>query len=152
MGSASGNSIYGGNSTVTRSSWSGDGTTEDLGEIVSDPPVVGGIVGQVALSAAEDEKDGTVDGIIIDTDGYDMSLDWKQAGSCVGVNPNLFFPERGQSTLEAKEVCRTCVIREACLEYALSAVEKHGIWGGMSERERRRIRRQRRLNEGAPKE
>ncbi len=65
--------------------------------------------------------------------------------NCMGVDPDLFFPERGASTREAKEVCRGCVVREECLEYALDNGEKFGIWGGMSERERRRLRRVRAL-------
>ena len=60
-------------------------------------------------------------------------------------NPTCFFPERGASTREAKEVCRGCVVLGDCLEYALDHGEKFGIWGGMSERERRRLRRQRAL-------
>ena len=68
---------------------------------------------------------------------------WQDHANCLGVDPDLFFPERGASTKEAKEVCRGCVVREDCLEYALSNSEKFGIWGGMSERERRRIRRAR---------
>jgi WhiB family redox-sensing transcriptional regulator len=68
---------------------------------------------------------------------------WQDFANCLGVDPDLFFPERGASTREAKEVCRGCVVREQCLEYALRNGEKFGIWGGMSERERRRIRRQR---------
>lgn len=68
---------------------------------------------------------------------------WQSRANCMGVDPDLFFPERGASTKEAKEVCRGCVVREECLEYALANGEKFGIWGGMSERERRRIRRQR---------
>ena len=68
---------------------------------------------------------------------------WQDEANCLGVDPDLFFPERGASTREAKEVCRGCVVREDCLEYALANGEKFGIWGGMSERERRRIRRQR---------
>jgi WhiB family transcriptional regulator, redox-sensing transcriptional regulator len=70
---------------------------------------------------------------------------WHDQANCLGVDPDLFFPERGASTREAKEVCRGCVVREACLEYALSNGEKFGIWGGMSERERRRLRRARAL-------
>ena len=70
---------------------------------------------------------------------------WQDEANCLGVDPDLFFPERGASTREAKEVCRGCVVREACLEYALANGEKFGIWGGMSERERRRIRRARAL-------
>ena len=68
---------------------------------------------------------------------------WQSRANCMGVDPELFFPERGSSTREAKEVCRGCVVREQCLEYALANGEKFGIWGGLSERERRRIRRQR---------
>ena len=70
---------------------------------------------------------------------------WQERANCLGVDPDLFFPERGASTREAKEVCRGCVVREDCLEYALANGEKFGIWGGMSERERRRIRRARAL-------
>ena len=70
-------------------------------------------------------------------------LTWQEYANCLGVDPDLFFPERGASTREAKEVCRGCVVRDECLEYALTNGEKFGIWGGMSERERRRIRRQR---------
>lgn len=68
---------------------------------------------------------------------------WQEYANCLAVDPDLFFPERGASTREAKEVCRGCVVREECLEFALSNGEKFGIWGGMSERERRRLRRQR---------
>lgn len=68
---------------------------------------------------------------------------WQLFANCLGVDPDLFFPERGASTKEAKSVCQGCVVREDCLEYALAHGEKFGIWGGLSERERRRIRRQR---------
>jgi WhiB family redox-sensing transcriptional regulator len=68
---------------------------------------------------------------------------WQEEANCLGVDPDLFFPERGASTREAKEVCRGCVVRGQCLEFALQNGEKFGIWGGLSERERRRIRRQR---------
>lgn len=68
---------------------------------------------------------------------------WQTQGLCRGVNPDLFFPERGASTREAKEVCKGCPVRPECLEYALKTGQKFGIWGGLSERERRRIRRQR---------
>jgi WhiB family redox-sensing transcriptional regulator len=69
--------------------------------------------------------------------------DWHDHANCLGVDPDLFFPERGASTREAKEVCRGCEVRHDCLEFALQNGEKFGIWGGLSERERRRIRRQR---------
>ncbi len=74
-------------------------------------------------------------------DGLDRS--WQRRANCMGVDPELFFPERGASTREAKEVCRGCVVREDCLEFAIANSEKFGIWGGMSERERRRVRRAR---------
>ncbi len=77
--------------------------------------------------------------------GEAEASDWKARANCLGVDPDLFFPERGMSTREAKEVCRGCVVREDCLEYALANGEKFGIWGGLSERERRRIRRARAL-------
>ncbi len=70
---------------------------------------------------------------------------WQNYANCLGVDPDLFFPERGASTKEAKAVCRACVVREDCLEYALDNSEKFGIWGGLSERERRRLRRARAL-------
>ena len=70
---------------------------------------------------------------------------WQNLANCLGVDPDLFFPERGASTKEAKAVCRACVVREDCLEYALENSEKFGIWGGLSERERRRLRRARAL-------
>lgn len=72
-------------------------------------------------------------------------LTWQRLANCLGVDPDLFFPERGASTREAKAVCRACVVREDCLEYAITNSEKFGIWGGLSERERRRIRRARAL-------
>jgi WhiB family redox-sensing transcriptional regulator len=71
------------------------------------------------------------------------SREWQCRANCMGVDPDLFFPERGASTREAKEVCRGCVVREDCLDYAITNGEKFGIWGGMSERERRRVRRAR---------
>ena len=74
---------------------------------------------------------------------------WQRQANCMGVDPDLFFPERGASTREAKEVCRGCVVREDCLEYALANGEKFGIWGGLSERERRKIRRRRALERRA---
>lgn len=69
--------------------------------------------------------------------------EWQSRANCKGVDPDLFFPERGVSTREAKEVCRRCVVRDDCLSYALDMNETFGIWGGMSERERRRLKRAR---------
>lgn len=70
---------------------------------------------------------------------------WQAYGNCLGVDPALFFPERGASTAPAKAVCAGCVVKTECLDYALTHGEKYGIWGGKSERERRRMRRTLRL-------
>ena len=74
---------------------------------------------------------------------------WMVHAACTGADPDLFFGEAGSPSKEAKEVCRGCEVRIDCLEYALQNGEKFGIWGGMSERERRRIRRQRALDRQA---
>lgn len=70
-------------------------------------------------------------------------LTWWDYAACLGMDPDLFFPERGESVAAAKEVCQDCPVRLTCLQYALDNKEHHGIWGGVSERERRRIRRAR---------
>ena len=72
-------------------------------------------------------------------------LSWQDGANCKGANADLFFPERGASTRTAKAICRECNVREECLEFAISTGEKFGIWGGMSERERRRVRRERQI-------
>jgi WhiB family transcriptional regulator, redox-sensing transcriptional regulator len=69
---------------------------------------------------------------------------WQSLAFCAGLNPDMFFPERGEAVKEAKAVCRGCPVRSDCLEFALASSEKFGIWGGMSERERRMERRARR--------
>ena len=61
---------------------------------------------------------------------------------CAQTDPEAFFPEKGGSTREAKRVCRGCEVRAECLEYALEHDERFGIWGGLSERERRRLKRE----------
>ena len=68
---------------------------------------------------------------------------WQERANCLGVDPDLFFPERGASTREAKAVCGSCEVRAECLEYALQIRETHGVWGGLNEMERRAELRQR---------
>ncbi len=70
-------------------------------------------------------------------------LAWQDFANCRGADPDLFFPERGASTRAAKAICRECSVQEQCLEFAIVSSEKFGIWGGLSERDRRRIRRER---------
>ena len=69
-------------------------------------------------------------------------LRWQDAALCAQADPEQWFPEKGGSTLWAKRVCRMCTVKSECLEYALEHEIRYGIWGGMSERERRVLRRQ----------
>ena len=68
-------------------------------------------------------------------------LAWQEQALCAQTDPEAFFPEKGGSTREAKRICSGCEVRAECLEYALAHDERFGIWGGLSERERRRLRR-----------
>ena len=69
---------------------------------------------------------------------------WRLDALCAETDPEAFFPEKGGSTREAKRVCSGCTVRGECLEFALAHDERFGIWGGLSERERRRLKLQRR--------
>lgn len=71
-----------------------------------------------------------------------VRYDWQESALCRGENPDLFFPERGSPGDSAKRVCVNCGVRLDCLEYALANSERYGIWGGLTERERTRLRRQ----------
>ncbi|MBO9578748.1 MAG: WhiB family transcriptional regulator [Microbacteriaceae bacterium] len=71
----------------------------------------------------------------------DSPLSWQVDALCAQTDPEAFFPEKGGSTRDAKRVCSSCEVRAECLEYALQNDERFGIWGGLSERERRRLRR-----------
>nr|WP_269799846.1 MULTISPECIES: WhiB family transcriptional regulator [Pseudofrankia] len=68
-------------------------------------------------------------------------MEWQERALCAQTDPEAFFPEKGGSTREAKRICSGCEVRAECLEYALANDERFGIWGGMSERERRKQRR-----------
>jgi WhiB family redox-sensing transcriptional regulator len=71
---------------------------------------------------------------------------WREQARCRGVDPQVFHPPEDDEVLEgeAKAICEICPVREPCLEYALAAREKDGVWGGYTARERRRLIRQRR--------
>ena len=77
-------------------------------------------------------------------DGEGDELLWQENALCAQTDPEAFFPEKGGSTREAKRVCSGCEVRAECLEFALASDERFGIWGGLSERERRRLRLMRR--------
>jgi WhiB family redox-sensing transcriptional regulator len=69
------------------------------------------------------------------------SLSWQGDALCSQTDPEAFFPEKGGSTRDAKRICGQCNVKSECLEYALKNDERFGIWGGLSERERRRLRK-----------
>ena len=79
--------------------------------------------------------------IALVADGDDPELSWQERALCAQTDPEAFFPEKGGSTREAKKVCVSCDVRAECLEYALGHDERFGIWGGLSERERRRLKK-----------
>lgn len=64
---------------------------------------------------------------------------WREDALCAEVDPELFYPGKGGSTTRAKKICKVCDVRAECLETALTNKERDGIWGGKSERERRKI-------------
>jgi WhiB family transcriptional regulator, redox-sensing transcriptional regulator len=68
-------------------------------------------------------------------------LPWQEQALCAQTDPEAFFPDKGGSTRDAKKVCGRCEVQGDCLEYALAHDERFGIWGGLSERERRRLKR-----------
>lgn len=72
------------------------------------------------------------------------ALVWRQRAACRGVDPDIFYPVSDEDAEDAKAICRACPVQEACLEWALRVREKDGVWGGATERERRRILRRRR--------
>ena len=85
-----------------------------------------------------------------------MTNHWRQYARCLGADPELFYPppESDDGAEEAKAICAVCPVREPCLEHAITAREKQGVWGGLDERERRRLVRQRRktrLTSAAPR-
>jgi WhiB family transcriptional regulator, redox-sensing transcriptional regulator len=70
---------------------------------------------------------------------------WRKLAACQGIDPEIFYPASDEDDAwEAKAICSECPVRQACLEHALAHREREGVWGGTTERERRRIHRQRR--------
>ncbi|MEY4366069.1 MAG: hypothetical protein RLZZ305_1413 [Actinomycetota bacterium] len=74
----------------------------------------------------------------------ESDVTWRHRGACNGLDPSIFFPESEEESDEAKAICAECPVRITCLEHALTLREKDGVWGGTTEKERRRIIRQRR--------
>jgi WhiB family redox-sensing transcriptional regulator len=72
---------------------------------------------------------------------------WWERADCRGLDPDLFFPRRGDDTTQAAAVCKGCPVQVECLEYAIDNGERHGIWGGTTGNDRRKIRRPRKVCE-----
>ena len=100
-----------------------DGAGQGGGASRSGRPGLYDVLGELAAVGGEDEQE------------------WQERALCAQTDPEAFFPEKGGSTREAKQICNSCDVRSECLEYALGHDERFGIWGGLSERERRRLKR-----------
>jgi WhiB family redox-sensing transcriptional regulator len=118
------------------------GNAHSLGATPSTPGVVGSgvpddwFVDPVSLGVPGVRKQ-TND----DEAGADAVLAWQSDSLCAQTDPEAFFPEKGGSTRDAKKICASCEVKSQCLEYALQNDERFGIWGGLSERERRKLRK-----------
>ncbi len=75
-----------------------------------------------------------------------MDTSWMAQGLCRFEPPSTFFPSDGVGVETAKRICAACPVKEPCLEYALEHRIDHGVWGGTSERQRRRILKKRKLS------
>lgn len=73
-----------------------------------------------------------------------MNLPWRQHAACRGLDPEIFYPASDEESGTAKAVCAQCPVNTACLDHALGSRERDGVWGGATEKERRRLLRQRR--------
>ena len=103
-------------------------TQPDCGSLES------GMVGRPQLSVVPNHADVFADPAMDDDQ-------WQERALCAQTDPEAFFPEKGGSTREAKRICTGCEVKDLCLDYALANDERFGIWGGLSERERRRLKR-----------
>lgn len=99
------------------------------------------ILGEGPLVRTDEADDQTLLFLFGGDEVDEGPLAWQERALCAQTDPEAFFPEKGGSTREAKRVCATCEVREECLEYALANDERFGIWGGLSERERRKLKR-----------
>ncbi|SFB64183.1 WhiB family transcriptional regulator, redox-sensing transcriptional regulator [Amycolatopsis marina] len=80
-------------------------------------------------------------GVLTDLFDEPEEQEWQDRALCAQTDPEAFFPEKGGSTREAKRICQGCEVKDDCLEYALAHDERFGIWGGLSERERRKLKK-----------
>ena len=95
--------------------------------------------GNVMERGGHPEEEGL--GVLTELFDVGEEQDWQERALCAQTDPEAFFPEKGGSTREAKRICQVCEVKADCLEYALAHDERFGIWGGLSERERRKLKK-----------
>ncbi|AGP31397.1 putative WhiB transcription regulator [Corynebacterium terpenotabidum Y-11] len=113
-----------------------DDTTDDYRD--ADPGIFPVPMAEGSMAVDPGRSDLTSD---FDAFYEKVEQEWQEQALCAQTDPEAFFPEKGGSTREAKRICRACGVRDECLEYALAHDERFGIWGGLSERERRRLKK-----------
>ena len=105
---------------------------DDLTDVADTPPRTAEVIDLRSFLKA---------GLAFDDDDItrrpEQDTSWQDDGLCAQADPEAFFPEKGGSTKRAKSICRRCPVKDECLKYALDNDERFGIWGGLSERERR---------------
>ncbi|HSW65563.1 MAG TPA: WhiB family transcriptional regulator [Bacillota bacterium] len=67
--------------------------------------------------------------------------EWQERALCAQTDPEIFFPEKGGSPREAQGVCNSCEVKADCLDYALGNNERFGVWGGLTDSQRKKLRR-----------
>ncbi|MBJ8347316.1 WhiB family transcriptional regulator [Antrihabitans sp. YC2-6] len=118
----------------------------DIPSSVGDEPQTDSIAGAALSVSSDHEVVSERPRLSLVVDGFEAFEDaaedqWQERALCAQTDPEAFFPEKGGSTREAKRICMGCEVRDECLDYALAHDERFGIWGGLSERERRRLKR-----------
>jgi WhiB family redox-sensing transcriptional regulator len=108
--------------------------------------IVWNVLGEGALTLESGVIDPRSNVLSLFASQDDPEPPWQHRALCAQTDPEAFFPEKGGSTREAKRVCASCEVRAECLEYALDNDERFGIWGGYSERERRKLKQRRSLS------
>src|SRR2546430_3857483 len=92
-------------------------------------------------SSGAQEGGTLMDGQGVVADLLGNAPEWQERALCSQTDPEAFFPEKGGATREAKRICSRCEGKDECPEYAVGHDERFGIWGGLSERERRELKR-----------
>lgn len=96
------------------------------------------------MTAGNGSSTGLVEPMLmVQGDTMAAAEDWRQAAACRGMDVEIFFPASDEDAGPAKSVCMQCPVRHDCLEWAMATRQGDGVWGGLTETERRRLRRRR---------